>query len=425
MKYLVKPFLLFVFCFCCQFVMATHYRAGEILYELIGNLKYQVQVITYTKVSYPSNLADRDSVVVDWGDGTTSLLPRVNGTQDNTCQGASPCGVVVLTDVKKNIYQGIHQYAGAPPPGANGTPGFFVIKFFDENRLGGIANIDNGNSINVTFYVEDTLFFDGNFENIGAFSSPVLENPAVQYAFQCDTFRTNPEAVDPDGDSLDYHLVPCKKDQNNNVPFYIFPDAYCNQPVLQTCVLHNTCTIDVHTGNFVWSQPCAQGFYNVGILIHKYRHGVCLGSILRDFQIIVLPDRVQPPHLIIPHDTCVRAGDPLRERICATDTFPFPPPNPPNPDSLYISAVGLPFQLTSSPAIFNNAGLGNISGGFSELCQNFIWNTTCDDIQLHPYMMYFKAEDNFNSAGPDGTDPYHNQDIETWQVTVIPPPELL
>ena len=50
--------------------MATHYRAGEILYELIGNLKYQVQVITYTKISYPSNLADRDSVVVDWGDGT-------------------------------------------------------------------------------------------------------------------------------------------------------------------------------------------------------------------------------------------------------------------------------------------------------------------------------------------------------------------
>ena len=63
--------------------------------------------------------------------------------------------------------------------------------------------------------MEDTLFYPGNFENIGAFSSPVLENPAVQYAFNCETFRTNPEAVDPDGDSLDYHLVPCKQDEND------------------------------------------------------------------------------------------------------------------------------------------------------------------------------------------------------------------
>ena len=405
MKYFVKPFLFFLFCFCCQFAMATHYRAGEILYELIGNLNYKVQVITYTKTSYPSNLADRDSVTVDWGDGTTSLIPRVNGTQDGSCQGASPCGVTVLTDVKKNVYQGIHQYAGAPPPDSHGNPGFFVLKFFDENRLGGIANIDNGNSINVTFYVEDTLYYPGNYENIGGFSSPVLENPAVQYAFACDTFRTNPEAVDPDGDSLDYHLIPCKENQNSNVPIYIFPDNYCNQFV-QTCVNHNTCTIDVHTGNFVWAEPCAQGYYNVGILIHKYRHGICLGTMLRDFQIIVLPDHNPPPWLIIPKDTCIRAGDPLRARICAKDS---------NPNvQLLLSAKGLPFQLTNSPAVFDSIK------GTPELCQNFTWNTTCDDIQLQPYVMYFKAEDNFSSGG----EPFHAQDIETWQVKVIPPPVL-
>jgi gliding motility-associated-like protein len=416
MKYFFKPFLLFTFLLSCQFAMATHYRAGEILYQLVGKFKYTAQVITYTKISYPSNLADRDSVTIDWGDGTTELIPRINGTFDGTCQGGSPCGVVVLTDVKKNIYQSQpHQYAGQPPPTANGTPGFFVIKFFDENRLGGIANIDNGNSITITFYVEDTIFFPAPFEDIGGFSSPVLENPAVQYAFNCETFRTNPEAVDPDGDSLDYHLVPCKENQNHDVPIYIFPDAYCNTYV-QTCVPNNTCTIDVLTGNFVWTQPCAQGFYNVGILIHKYRHGVCLGSILRDFQIIVLPDNNPTPHLIMPNDTCVRAGDPIKARICAVDT-PVAGVSP-NPLILTLSAVGLPFQLTTSPAVFDSIT------GHPELCQNFSWNTTCDDIQQQPYMMYFKAEDNFTSAGPDGTDPYHAQDIETWQVTVIPPPVL-
>lgn len=401
--------MLFVFCVCCQQVMATHYRAGEILYQLVGNLTYQVQVITYTKISSPSNLADRDSVVVDWGDGTTALIPRINGSSDGSCVGASPCGVVVLTDVKKNIYQGApHTYAGPPPPQANGSPGFFVIKFFDENRLGGIANMSQ--SVNVTFYVEDTIFFPGNFENIGGFSSPVLVNPAVQYAFLCDTFRTNPEAVDPDGDSLDYHLVPCKADQNHLVPAYIFPDAYCNT-VSPNCVIRNTCTIDVHNGNFVWADPCAEGFYNVGVLIHKYRHGVCLGSILRDFQIIVLNLRDSVPKLQIPNDTCVRAGDPLIGRVCATD--------PDLTDTLTLSAVGLPFQVPVSPAVFDSIK------GRPKLCQTFSWNTVCDDIQLQPYMVYFKAEDNFRATGPDGGPaPYHNQDIETWQITVIPPPVL-
>ena len=103
--------------------------------------------------------------------------------------------------------------------------------------------------------------------------------------------------------------------------------------------------------------------------------------------------------------------------MCATDTFSFPT-SPPNPDSLYISAVGLPFQLTNSPASFPNAGLGNRSGGAVELCQNFVWNTT-------PAMIFscsltrciLRPKIIFTSDGPDGTDPYHNQDIETaWQV---------
>ena len=409
MKSLLRFFFFTILLVHASGAMATHYRAGEILYQLVAPLKYTVTVITYTKISPPSNQADRDSVQVDWGDGTTDVIPRINGNNDGSCFGASPCGVVVLTDVKKNEYQGTHQYAGAPPPDANGNPGFFVLKFFDENRLGGIANMAGGGSINVTFYVEDTLFYRGNYENIGGFSSPVLVNPAVQYAFLCDTFRTNPEAVDPDGDSLDYHLVPCKADQNHNVPVYLFPDAYCNQNV-QACVTHNTCTIDVHTGNFVWSDPCAEGFYNVGILIHKYRHGICLGSMLRDFQIIVLPYNNQAPRLIVPKDTCVQAGAVLTAKVCATDVN--------TGDTLLLSAAGLPLQ-ESPPAVFDSIR------GKPTLCQNFTWNTTCDEIQPQPYVVYFRAEDNYRAPGPySNADPFHAQDIETWQVRVIPPPVL-
>ena len=180
MKYFYRLIiLLFFYISCGESLFATHYRAGEILYELIGNLQYRVTVITYTKISPPSNLADRDSVNIDWGDGTTAVLPRVNGPYCNL-DGPYPCGVVVLTDVQKNEYQGIHTYVGLPPPPNN----FYVLKFYDENRLGGIANMAGGNSVQTPFYIEDTLFYPGNISDIGYYSSPVLENP-VNTICQC------------------------------------------------------------------------------------------------------------------------------------------------------------------------------------------------------------------------------------------------
>ncbi|HWB63512.1 MAG TPA: hypothetical protein VG603_08400, partial [Chitinophagales bacterium] len=294
-------FLLFLGCFVTSY--ATHYRAGEILYELIGPYKYRVTVITYTKTSGISIQADRPAIIITWGDGTTDTVLRSNGP----LVGGIPYGDTVLPDVKKNEYTGVHQYPGAPPAPNN----FYVLQFFDENRLGGIANLaanqQNG-SEGVTFFVDDTLFYyDPNV--IGPSSSPVLVNPAVQYANVCDTFYTNPEAVDSNGDSLIYELVPCLADANDVVPQYFFPDQFCNQTGRQECVgANNSCTINRYTGDFVWAEPCEQGFYNVGILIHIYHHGLCIGTMLRDMQIIVRTDINDPPKLTIPDDTCVWAG---------------------------------------------------------------------------------------------------------------------
>ena len=47
---------------------ATHNRAGEFKIEQIGDLTIRLTVITYTKTS--SSQADRDSLVIHWGDGS-------------------------------------------------------------------------------------------------------------------------------------------------------------------------------------------------------------------------------------------------------------------------------------------------------------------------------------------------------------------
>ena len=56
---------------------ATHNRAGEIIYEQIGDLRIRASIITYTKAS--SVDADRDSLILIWGDGTFSKVARNNG----------------------------------------------------------------------------------------------------------------------------------------------------------------------------------------------------------------------------------------------------------------------------------------------------------------------------------------------------------
>lgn len=78
-------------------VFATHYRGAEITYRVIGNYQIEATVTTYTKYSGQSTYADRDSVTINWGDGYSSILPRVNGANDGTCTGASPCGVNIAT----------------------------------------------------------------------------------------------------------------------------------------------------------------------------------------------------------------------------------------------------------------------------------------------------------------------------------------
>src|SRR5688572_30374411 len=66
---------------------ATHYRAGEITYRIIGINKIEATVWTYTKISGQSLLADRPMVGISWGDGTGDTLCRVNGPISSPCRG--------------------------------------------------------------------------------------------------------------------------------------------------------------------------------------------------------------------------------------------------------------------------------------------------------------------------------------------------
>lgn len=387
--------LLLACCFFSTQLWATHYRAGEIYYETIGNFQIKATVVTYTKVSPPSNQADRDTVTIDWGDGTNSVIARVNGPINTN---GFPNGEMVATDIKMNKYVGTHTYPGAP------VNGFFIISFLDQNRMAGINNISGGNSVDVPFYIEDTLKFPNTVANVGFDNSPILLNPPIDYANVNDTFYHNPNAYDPNGDSLWFDLRVPLQDQIDAVPFYLFPDQYCQSNGEPNCTL----TIDHHTGEVTWAVPCQQGIFNVAIIVHEYRNGVEMGTLIRDMQIIVLAEPNHPPRLKIPADTCIHAGDTLIGNVTATD--------PDLGQKVTISANGGPFQV--SPSATFDSTVGNPATG------HFRWITSCDEIQAQPYLVVFKASDDYTVPGPFGPTPASLVDVKTWQIRVIPPPVL-
>lgn len=360
---------------------STHNRAGEIIYRYIGDgnsLTYEFTVITYTKLSPPSDAADRPRVGIDYGDGTLDSIDRVAQFQ---VEGDFNMG----TDIWRNEYVGVHTYSG---------PFTYVVSFSDPNRVENIINI--GSSVDIPFSVSDTLkVVDPNF--FGTNSSPVLLQLPIDNAAIGIPFVHNPNAFDPDGDSLSYELIVPQQAANILVPGYSFPDEIGAGP-------NNQITINQETGEITWDSPQVVGLYNIAILVREFRNGVCLGTLIRDMQIRVEDTPNSPPVIDGPREICVIAGDSIDFLVTASD--------PDVGQLVELTAAGSPFQVNISPATFDQPPLGNPTTG------EFEWNTVCEHIRANNYQVIFRAEDDF--------DEFPLSSILTTVIRVLaPPPDSL
>ncbi|TRZ69579.1 MAG: hypothetical protein D4R97_09655 [Bacteroidetes bacterium] len=341
---------------------ATHQRAAEIYFHHLSGLTYEITLISYTFTPSPAN-AYRDFLTIDWDDGSTSQIPRVEETN-------------LPNDITFNRYIGQHTFSG---------PGDFIISCEDPNRNGGILNIPN--SINVPLYIYSELIispFQGEYDN-----SPILLIPPIDNGCVLQPFYHNPGAYDPDGDSLSYRLVPCRGAQGQVIPGYTLPPA--------THTIH----LDSITGDFFWDSPPLQGEYNIAILIEEWRNGVKIGSVLRDMQIIIIACNNKPPVVEPLKDTCVEAGTTL--------TFPVRAYDPPDSTALTLTGTGQPFILTDHPASI----YPNPASGSGIVTTTFTWPTICGHVKKQPYRVFFRAEDN-------GT-PVHLVNISSMQIKVVGP----
>ncbi|MCB0396560.1 MAG: gliding motility-associated C-terminal domain-containing protein [Flavobacteriales bacterium] len=351
-------------------VMATHNRAGEITYRQISKSPpiYEFTIVTYTK---SSSQANRPELELYYGDGTLDSVKR------DTI-------IKLPDDMQRNEYTAVHTFGGS---------GVYTISVTDPNRNQGIVNITN--SVNVVFYIETMLTIS---PFLGFNNTPILLNPPVDNANINQIFIHNPNAYDPDGDSLSYRLVNCKQDGGVDIPGYALPSQFPYDPV------NNLVSLDAITGDFVWNSPKQTGEYNIAILIEEWRNGVRIGYVLRDMQIDVYPSSNIAPDIAPLPDFCVMAGDTIEFDVTATD---------PDSHSITLTGTGGPMQVDTLPADFPQP-----INAINTVSSTFRWVTGCAHIRNQFYEMVFKAEDQGSSKPPWPK----LVDMETVLITVVGPP---
>ena len=335
-----KLLLIFGLLFCFAFTAkATHQRAAEITYTWLGGNAYEFTLTCFTYTPSPAGL-QRDSLLVQWGDGTEEYIPRV------VLQNLGD-------DYTLNVYKKIHNFSSS---------GTYTISMEDANRNYGVVNVPN--SVMVPMHIETELVIN---PFLGYNNSVQLLNAPVDKGCVGKLYLHNPSAYDPDGDSLSYKLVNCKGLDGADVPGYTFPQA------------SQLFDIDPMTGELRWDAPVMQGEYNVAFMVEEWRHGIKIGSVIRDMQILISVCDNDLPEIQCDEQYCLLAGQQLEFLISASD---------PDGDNVTLTASGAPLELSVSPAILNPESVFGLNPQME-----FLWNTSYVHIRNTPYQLVIHAKD--------------------------------
>ena len=373
---------------------ATHNRAGEIRVEQIGPLTVRATITTYTAVLGPSNEADRDTLQLRWGDGTVTVVARENGP---TNANGFPDGELIELNIKQNVYIATHTY-----PGRN----TYVLGVQDPNRVDNIININNGGSIEVLFYLR-TVFSFLNPVFTGPNSTPALLQPPIDEGCVGQVFTHNPNAFDPDGDSLAYRLGVPLEDEGIPVPNYRLPSEFSGNGA-------NVFTLDEVSGTITWASPQRRGNYNVVIQIISYRSGLPIDTTVRDMQINIENCDNIPPRVEVENEFCLVAGEDIELTPVATAPLI-------EPDQRVTLTATSP---TLSPDFFEPAEWNGDSAFHDQPWQRrYYWQTVCEHAATFPYRVIFRSSD--DASVSDG-EPNNLSRLEVVNIKVsAPPPEDL
>ena len=327
-------------------LLATHFYGVDLFYTHVSGNTYRVSLVAYgdcSGVQFPSFATQRPLIYVR--KGTTPVMndfldeePPKDGIEvtpvcpselnNTTC--VSPAGTV--PGVKKFTYSKEFTLSGPAPD----------WKFVFLGTTDGTTQAGRSNSLTNVSPV-------GNISLEASLDNTHQNNSSPQYTtiatpFYCVSKPTNfnPGAVDADGDSLVYELVP---GLDGLLPLNYVSGYSASHP------------LDVVAGTFSFSSNSGQLSFTPRSLqkslvvyrVSEYRNGALIGTSMREMTVVVMPCDNNPPAGSITNASGASIVDDVTVKTCSGNhevAFDINPKDADNGSIINMVASGLPQNAT-------------------------------------------------------------------------------
>lgn len=346
-----------------QKASASHAESADLTYTCIGGNQYQVKLSFYRDCA---GVAAPQTVNIDISSFSCNqnfsiTLNQANGTGIDV----TPVCPNMVTNCSGGQYPGVQEwvYIGNVTLPAACTD--WVMSFTLCCRNAAISTINNPGGENI--YVEANL----NNDLFPCNNSPQFSNKPIPFICVNQTYCFNHGAIDPDGDSLVYSLVPCATSPTTNVTYL---GGYSStQPIQSTPAT----TINTATGD-ICVTPTQIEVGVMAVQVTEYRNGEYVGSVIRDIQV-----KVVACNNTLPWISGINGSNNFTASVCAGNTINF-------------DIFSFDNDLQNNVTITWNNGItgGNFSSsGGSRPTGTFTWTPNQNQISGTPYCFTVTVSD--------------------------------
>lgn len=380
---LYKPTLIvLLFLLFAGKLLATHFYGVDLFYTHVSGNKYKVTLVAYGDCSgaqFPSFATSRPRIHIRKGNTEviTDLLehePPIEGVEvtpvcpaelnNTTC--VNPNGTV--PGVKKFVYSKEFTLTSADPN----------WKFIYKGETDGSTIAGRSNSL-TNVAPPGIIRLEATLDNT-RFNNSSPEYTTIATPFYCVNRQVNfnPGAVDADGDSLRYELVPGL----DTATLVTYVTGYSGSNPL-----------NVAAGSFNFSNTTGQLSFTAASIqrslvvyrVSEFRKGVLIGTSMREMTVVIMPCTNNPPLGYISDATGSAIADSVTVRTCKGEhemTFDINPTDADNGHLIKMTANGLP----------KDSKLDITANNTTNPLSKFSWNVT--NVPEGDYTFYITYTDN-------------------------------
>ncbi|MFY0675584.1 MAG: PKD domain-containing protein, partial [Bacteroidia bacterium] len=269
--------------------IGSHIVGGEIYYNYLENDDYRVFLNLYIdcQTGNPAAIAQDGKANIGIYRNSDNKLLRTIEVSKHKDQLLKKLNYNCL-DTPSNIC--VQKFEFKTKLNLPDIPEGYTLVFQRCCRNRTIVNIANPGSTGASYFVKipERKIYGNN-------SSPKFKRLPPNFLCLHKPFRFNHEAVDPDGDSLSYHLVipfdgatvNDPRPRNPSKPPYNPVRLYAPFDSNNLITSNPRLSIDSVTG-FIRGIPRRLGQYSMGIVVKEWRNGKLLSSVIRDYQFNVV-----------------------------------------------------------------------------------------------------------------------------------------